>query len=449
MVNILFVCHGNICRSPMAEFCMKDLVRKAGLEDSFRIESAATSTEEIRNGVGNPVYPPARRELARHGLSCSGKQAVLLRKEDYLRYDHIIGMDHNNLRNLRRILGDDPEGKVRLLLDYTDKPGDIADPWYTGNFEQTWDDILRGCRGLLQDIGSGNSFKSFAEASVDMENHCITLCRTDDVSAFLPQIDGADADFLAELLEDKEDVFAVCLDEKPVGLSVIAREVDSGFLYIFIFPAYRERGFGTASARLAEQQLLSSGLRNMETAYPEGNAAAACLAVKCGFSPKYSSARMKYRGKCFDVPPLPIRPYEDKDYPAAFALSAEAFHKMRTETGRFPESVPETPSDKGREHWRNTADERFVYVLNNEIVGYAHVDGSELDSVSIKTSHQGKGLGRRFVRFLVNFILENKSGIPYLWCVVGNDKARQLYDSLGFEEAYREVFAFKKLPDEG
>ena len=152
MIKILFVCLGNICRSPMAEFCMKDLVRRAGLEDRFQIASAATSTEEIWNGVGNPVYPPAQRELARHGLSCGGKRAVLLQKEDYARYDMLIGMDRNNLRNMLRILGGDPENKISLLLDHTDRPGDIADPWYSGDFARTWEDILRGCRGLLQEI---------------------------------------------------------------------------------------------------------------------------------------------------------------------------------------------------------------------------------------------------------------------------------------------------------
>lgn len=152
-MKILFVCLGNICRSPMAEFCLKDLVRKAGLEDRFEIASAATSTEEIWNGIGNPVYPPARRELARHGISCEGKRAVLLQKEDYLRYDMIIGMDHGNLRSMRRILGNDPDGKVSLLLDHTEQPGDIADPWYTGDFERTWSDVLRGCRGLLEEVG--------------------------------------------------------------------------------------------------------------------------------------------------------------------------------------------------------------------------------------------------------------------------------------------------------
>ena len=153
--GILFVCHGNICRSPMAEFCMKDLVSKADCAQRFMIASAATSTEEIFHGIGNPVYPPAVRELSRHGISCEGKRAVHLCRDDYAKYDLIIGMDHNNLRNMRRILGDDPEGKISLLLDFTGSAGDIADPWYTGDFERTWDDILRGCTALLDELLRG------------------------------------------------------------------------------------------------------------------------------------------------------------------------------------------------------------------------------------------------------------------------------------------------------
>ena len=275
----------------------------------------------------------------------------------------------------------------------------------------------------------------------------ITLRKADDLSSYSPQIDDtdADADFFADLFEDEEDIFAICLDEKTVGLSVIAREGDSGFLYIYVFPAYRRRGYGYAAARLAEQQILSPDLRSMETAYPENDAAAESFAEKCGFTKKYASARMKYRGEKVEIPPLPIRPYEDKDYLDAFTLSAEAFHQMRLETGCFPESVPETPGEESREHWRNTADERYVYVLDDEIVGYAHVEGNELASVSIKIAHQGKGLGRGFVRFLVNLILEKGVGVPCLWCVVGNNKARQLYDSLGFEEVSRQVFALKNV----
>ena len=145
MIKILFVCHGNICRSPMAEFVMKDLVRKAELAEEFSIASAATSTEEI----GNPIYPPARRKLAEHGIGCAGKTARQLRREDYDRFDLLIGMDGANLRNMRRICGGDPEGKLSLLLDWAGRSGDVADPWYTGDFEATWQDVLAGCQGLL------------------------------------------------------------------------------------------------------------------------------------------------------------------------------------------------------------------------------------------------------------------------------------------------------------
>ena len=145
MHAVLFVCHGNICRSPMAEFVMKDLVRKAGADTEFFIASAATSTEEI----GNPVYPPARRKLAEHGIGCAGKTARQLRREDYDRFDLLIGMDGANLRNMRRICGGDPEGKLSLLLDWAGRSGDVADPWYTGVFEATWQDVLAGCQGLL------------------------------------------------------------------------------------------------------------------------------------------------------------------------------------------------------------------------------------------------------------------------------------------------------------
>ena len=151
MKNILFVCHGNICRSPMAEFVMKDLAEKAGLAAQFHIESAATSREEI----GNPVYPPARRKLAEHGISCDGHAARQLTKADYREFDLLIGMDSANLQNMRRICGGDPEGKIRLLRDYTARPGDVADPWYTGDFEATWRDVLEGCRGLLKELSGG------------------------------------------------------------------------------------------------------------------------------------------------------------------------------------------------------------------------------------------------------------------------------------------------------
>ena len=149
MTNILFICHGNICRSPMAEFVMKDLVEKAGLGERLYIESAATSREEI----GNPVYPPARRKLAEHGIGCEGHAARQITARDYQDFDLLIAMDSANLRNMRRFYGGDPAGKIHMLLDYAGRPGEeVADPWYTGDFQATWQDVSAGCAGLLKQL---------------------------------------------------------------------------------------------------------------------------------------------------------------------------------------------------------------------------------------------------------------------------------------------------------
>ncbi|MBR2540261.1 MAG: low molecular weight phosphotyrosine protein phosphatase [Mogibacterium sp.] len=150
MKRILMVCHGNICRSPMAEFVLKDMVERKGIADEFEIASAATSREEI----GNPVYPPARRKLAENGIGCSGHHARQITRGDYDHYDMIICMDDNNIRNTMRITGGDPDEKISLLLDYTVRKGQqVADPWYTGNFDATWRDVTEGCEGLLESLG--------------------------------------------------------------------------------------------------------------------------------------------------------------------------------------------------------------------------------------------------------------------------------------------------------
>lgn len=148
MKKIMFVCHGNICRSPMAEFIFKDMLLQKGVSGDFYVASCATSTEEI----GNPVYPPAKAELAKHGLTCEGKRAVQLQKSDYYKYDLFVGMDSNNIRNMLRIFGSDPESKVRKLMDYTGRCGDVADPWYSYRFDIAYKDIYEGCEALLETL---------------------------------------------------------------------------------------------------------------------------------------------------------------------------------------------------------------------------------------------------------------------------------------------------------
>ena len=150
-MRILFVCHGNICRSPMAEFVMKKLARDAGREREFEIASAATSREEL----GNPVYPAARRELARRGVACGGHAARQMTPADYDYYDLLVGMEPVNLRNMLRIAGGDPQGKLRLLRSFAGSEEGIDDPWYTGRFAEVYDQIEAGCRGILRATEAG------------------------------------------------------------------------------------------------------------------------------------------------------------------------------------------------------------------------------------------------------------------------------------------------------
>lgn len=148
MIKILFICHGNICRSPMAEFLLKHMVKEKGMAGQFQIDSAATSTEEI----GNPVHYGTRRKLAQYGISVAGKTAVRMQKRDYDFYDYLIGMDDANIRNMCRIAGGDPDHKICKLLEFAGSTRDIADPWYTGNFDETYDDILEGCEAFLEKL---------------------------------------------------------------------------------------------------------------------------------------------------------------------------------------------------------------------------------------------------------------------------------------------------------
>ena len=159
----MFVCHGNICRSPMAEFVMKDLVKRAGLAERLHVESAATSDEEI----GNPPHRGTRQCLKRAGINCEGKRARRIVKEDYKRFDYLVGMDRWTEQNMRRFFDGDPDGKVSRLLEFAGRPGaDVDDPWYTGDFEATWQNVLVGCQGLLKTLTTGRCNENGSQIAI-------------------------------------------------------------------------------------------------------------------------------------------------------------------------------------------------------------------------------------------------------------------------------------------
>ena len=271
----------------------------------------------------------------------------------------------------------------------------------------------------------------------------LTIRKIADVAGYLSQIDSMDADwdFYHDVFKNSENIRVICCGDEVVGLSCINEGTDS-YIYVYVFPNYRNQGFGYRAVCALEQQLTVS--QSISTAYNSNNEIAKKLAEKCGFEKRLSSVVMQYSGEPFELPPLPIRKHRDEDFIEAYTMSAEAFHIMRLETGYFPDSVPFVPDEEIRQQCLETAEERYIYVLGNEIVGCAHIDGAELDNVAIKISHQGKGLGRLFVKYLVNEILQKGIDKPFLYCIDQNKKARQLYNSLGFKEIVCNVYATKR-----
>ena len=271
--------------------------------------------------------------------------------------------------------------------------------------------------------------------------------REEDVSKYLPEIDREEVapEIIEALSENDEDFYTIFCREKAVGLSCIVPDDEDGDLFVYIFQPYRGKGYGHLAAAHGERRLLEQKVSAIHTHYRWADENAKRFAESCGFRGTYASAEMIYRGEAFELPELPIRPYEDKDYIDAFTLSAEAFHRMRLSTGCFPDSVAGEPSEASRKRWAESDEDQYVFVKDGKVIGYADVDGTEIDSVSIEVSEQGKGYGKAFVKYLVNRILEKDEDEPTLWCVVGNNKARRLYDSLGFEEIWTEAFAKKKV----
>ncbi len=277
-------------------------------------------------------------------------------------------------------------------------------------------------------------------------NEKIEIIKLEDVTPYLEKIDRKDAEpwLSEEVSENGDEIFFIRVSDAIVGTAYIG-DAAKAFVYVYIFPEYRNRGYGEAAVSAAEQTIKTTPLIRIATAYNDHSEAAKRLAEKHGYLKKYSSALMEYRGEKFEEPELPVRKYRDEDFTDAATLSAEAFHAMRLSTGCFPDSVVAQATEEDRKYCAENAENEYVVQLNGEIVGYAAIDGTELGEVSIKIPHQGKGLGRKFVRYLTNRILEKDEGEPILWCVVGNVKARNLYDSLGFKEICRDDFAEKKF----
>ena len=272
----------------------------------------------------------------------------------------------------------------------------------------------------------------------------ITICKTLNPSEYLLQIDTdkAETDFINAVSENDENIYSVLYQEALVGLA-LADEGRYAFLYIYIFPAYRRMGYGKAAAQLLEQKLYACNPANISTYYRTDDSIAYAFAKACGYIKEYSSDYMVYSGPHFELAVVPVRQYQDEDYSEAHSLYAEAFHLMRLSTGCFPDSVPEPPSEKGRKYWSETTDERLVYLNGEEIVGYAHIEGSEIGSVSVKPDCQSKGVGKAFVKYIVNMLLDVGYENISLYCVVGNNRARHLYDKLGFKQMYRNDYAKK------
>ena len=278
----------------------------------------------------------------------------------------------------------------------------------------------------------------------------VTIRKTADVSAYLPQIDrtDADAEFYKNVSQNSDDLYTICHGESTVGLACICDDTDA-YLYIYIFPEYRHRGYGYSAVCAAERHLTASPLQSIAAAYNSRNEIAKKLAEKCGFTEKFCTSVMIYPGEKFELPELPVRQYQDEDFFEAYTLSAEAFHIMRLETGHNPDSVPYPATEEARNDCAATAEERYVYLADNEIIGCAHLDGAEIDNVAVRISRQGEGFGKNFVKYLVNLILEKEIGTPYLYCLFSNRKAWQLYASLGFIESVRNAYAVKKSEEAG
>lgn len=263
-----------------------------------------------------------------------------------------------------------------------------------------------------------------------------------DIGSNLLYFENADAG-LIEAFKNRKNMYSVWNGNDLAGVAQV-KEGKKAYLSLFINVPYRCNGIGDMALNLCERILREAGADTITTTYQIDHNASKSFAEKHGYIRSFSSTYMEYNGNQFDIPSLSIREYNDDDYETAHEMYARAFHEMRIRVGNFPDSVVEQPNDSMRKHWTLTKKERLVFVQGSEIIGYSHVVGNEIGSISIKSQYQGQGIGRMFMKFVINKILDEGYKTASLYCVVGN-WAKQLYDSLGFTDVYTVEYAIKSI----
>lgn len=263
-----------------------------------------------------------------------------------------------------------------------------------------------------------------------------------DMASNLLNFEDADTE-LAEAFNNRKNMYSVWNGSILAGVAQV-KEGKKAYLNLFINAPYRCNGIGDTALNFCEQILQDAGANTIMTNYRLDNDASKSFAEKHGYIRSFSAAYMEYNGYQFDIPVLPIREYNDADYESAHEMYARAFHELRIRVGYFPDSVIEQPNDSMRENWASTKKERFVYVQGSEIIGYSHVVGNKIGSISVKSQYQNQGIGRMFMKFIINKILEDGYTTVSLYCLVEN-WAKRLYDSLGFADVYIVEHAVKSV----
>lgn len=242
---------------------------------------------------------------------------------------------------------------------------------------------------------------------------------------------------ILQILEQYPELFITVLyEDKLVALAQVNEPGPQSYLTVFVAPPFRRKGIGSAVVRYGESKLQAGGTQKVRSSFLADLPSSSAFARKLGYASYFSSAYMQRTGDLFPLEKLPVRLYTDEDYLPSHSMYATAFHEMRVRVGRFPDSVVAQPSEKERKAWKENAKDYFVYELNGEVVGVSHIHDNEIGSISIRTDVQGRGIGRKFVKYLCNEIYQRGYDTVKLCCVIGNDNARNLYDSLGFKEIY-------------